>query len=294
MSSFSSFFRRSFPYLLVLPAFAWVVLICFYPTAYTIWLSFQKGEYATIHGYAGLTNFIKLFTNSYFYKVLYNTVYLTFFSLSIRLLVGFCLALILASRSIKWRRVILTLLLIPWAISGVVTSILIKWMFDPGFGLINYILLSLGIITRPLSVLASQTSAMWTIILCQVWASIPYIAIVFVANIESIPPDQYESATVDGANFLQRMRHITLPWIKPAFQYLLVLQTIFLLRSFLFIYILTQGGPAGGTEVLGTWLFRLLFQTGDLGLASALSVFMLCLNAVIALIYTSLIKVRIY
>lgn len=294
MPLLSSFFRKAFPYLLVLPAFAWVVLICFYPTAYTIWLSFQKGEYATIHGYAGLTNFIKLFTSSYFYKVLYNTVYLTFFSLSIRLLVGFCLALILASRSIKWRRVVLTLLLIPWAISGVVISILIKWMFDPGFGLINYFLLSLGIITRPLSVLASQTSAMWTIILCQVWASIPYIAIVFVANIESIPPDQYESATVDGANFLQRMRHITLPWIKPAFQYLLVLQTIFLLRSFLFIYILTQGGPAGGTEVLGTWLFRLLFQTGDLGLASALSVFMLCLNAVIALIYTSLIKVRIY
>jgi len=187
------------------------------------------------------------------------------------------------------------ILLLPWSISGVVISIMLKWMVDPAYGLLNYFLMDvIPLLNKPYNYMANAETARWMIILGQTWGSIPYAAVVLVAAIQAIPRDIYESAQVDGANTLQRFRYITIPWLVPAIQYLAIINTVFGLRSFIFIWILTMGGPGGATEVYGTYLYRQFFEYLEQGWASSIGVFMMILNFIIVVIFTKTLRARVY
>ncbi|RJS81829.1 sugar ABC transporter permease [Candidatus Bathyarchaeota archaeon] len=226
--------------------------------------------------------------------VMRNTFGLAFLELALRILVALPIAL-LFNEARKYGETFCALLLLPGTISGVVISFIIQWIFNPAYGLANWYLMTFGILSEPLEITKNMFTAWTALILASIWGGYPSTVIILFAALRAIPEDLYESAKVDGAGAFNRFLHVTLPWLKPALRYLIILGTIFGLRGFfIFSYIITKGGPAGQTDVYGTYLFRTLLNNYQFGYASALSVFMLILNFVMIALYLKFFKARIY
>ena len=287
--------RYSFPILLLLPALIWIFSLSIYPTIDVIRLSFTSDKVPGVVGpYCGLDNYIRLIKDSRFWMVMRNTIGLAFLELVLRILVALPIAL-LFNEARKYGETFCAFLLLPGTISGVVISFIIQWIFNPAYGLANWYLMTFGILSEPLEITKNVFTAWTALILASIWGGYPGTVIILFAALRAIPEDLYESAKVDGAGAFNRFLHVTLPWLKPALRYLIILGTIFGLRGFfIFSYIITKGGPAGQTDVYGTYLFRTLLNNYQFGYASALSVFMLILNFVMIAFYLKFFKARIY
>ena len=287
--------RYSFPILLLLPALIWIFSLSIYPTIDVIRLSFTSDKVPGVVGpYCGLDNYIRLFKDTRFHMVMRNTFGLAFLEIALRILVALPIAL-LFNEARKHGETLCAFLLLPGTISGVVISFIIQWLLNPGYGLVNYYLMTFGIVSEPFEITKNMFTAWTGLLIASIWGGFPSTVIILFAALRAIPEDLYESAKVDGASAFQRFVHVTLPWLKPALRYLIILGTIFGLRGFfIFSYIITKGGPAGQTEVYGTYLFRTLLNNYQFGYASAMSVFMLILNFIMISLYLKFFKARIY
>lgn len=236
-------------YLFVLPLVLIMALLIFWPFVSAIFISttslnFLTGETASV----GLRNYQRLWTSSDFLQSMQNTIQFTFWSLSLKFVIGMTVALILSSR-LPFRSLISGIMLLPWIVPEIVTALAWKSIYDPMFGGLNPILQGVGLIDRPLGWLSDPNMAMGSIISVNVWKGIPFFVLLLLAGLKAIDREQLEAAQVDGANAVQRFRNVTLPGLRYVIVVTLLLSFISTFNQFGLPFLMTGGGPSGATKL---------------------------------------------
>ncbi len=273
------------PLLFILPSFLLAFVIIAYPIIDLVRLSFNDvGTFGEMNGFIGLLNYQDVFEDELFVEVLLRTLYWTFFVVAGTIAVSIPIALIL-NEDFYGKGIARTVVMLPWAISLAMTAVIWKWMLNPDYGMLNHLLLSLGLISENMGWLADADTAFPLQILIGILVSIPFTISILMGGLTSIPTDIYEAAYLDGSSYWQRLKTLTLPLLKPFINIAVVLNVIYVFNSFPIIWILTEGGPSNSTDILPTYLYKLAFREGEIGLASALSVIMLLILLSFTIIY---------
>jgi len=277
-----------FAAVLLLPTVAILALVIFYPLVQALLLSLKDASLlnATVAPFTGLDNFEQLLGDEVFWTAVKNTLVLTTTSLGGSLVLGMSLALVL-NENIPFRNFFRGIALIPWVVPGVVVALLTLYMFNSQVGVIDYVLVQLGVTERFVDWFGSTRNALWAIILANIWNQTPFYMLMFLAGLQTVPEDEYDAAKVDGANVLQRFRYVTLPNIRGVLAIVIALQVIWNFNNFDLIWATTEGGPVNATTTLTVHVYRMAFKSLDLGYAAAIGVVML-----VALLLFSVFYVR--
>lgn len=265
--------EAKYGYLLVSPSIILLSLIVVMPAGYVIYLSFCEFDITMTPSFVGLQNYQNIFSNSTFYLYLKHSGLYVLIGIGSAFLLALAIALAL-NEITKYTGLFRTFNLWPWGIPPVVATLMWKWILNDTNGVLNHILLSVGILHKPVAWLASPAFTMEVLGLVHAWTTIPFIMVILLAGLQSVPGDLYEASAIDGANIIDRFRFITLPFLKPAMMSSLMITTIFAFRTFDIVFTLTGGGPGESTEMLVTYIYEKAFRELQLGYASALSVIM--------------------
>jgi multiple sugar transport system permease protein len=268
--------------IMLLPAVLFLFLVTAFPTMYVVYASLSKwnltkSAYPVISGFQ---NYSHLFTDSYFFESLGVTCVFTATSLVVEIILGILVALLLF-RSFHGRSIARSAVLMPMMVTPAVVGLMWRILYNPQFGIINFILGCFGF-TGPLW-LASTSMALISIILVDVWEWTPFVALSVLASLQTRSQDQVESARIDGANKVQIFRYITLPHIQPVVFIAGSFRFGALLRWFDTIYVMTAGGPGRSTENLPMYIYKTGFFYLDMGYSSAIAVLLLCLTMLVTL-----------
>jgi multiple sugar transport system permease protein len=238
--------------------------------------------------YVGLDNYKQMIHDPDYRQSIINTVYYTGGSVPLGMLVGLGIALLL-NQPIRGRGLFRTLYYLPVVTPLVAASILWKWLYNGDYGLFNYYLLKTHLIDQPLLWLSSENLAMPSVILMTVWMSAGFSMVVYLAGLQAIPEELYEAAKIDGAGPFQRLRHITIPMLRPTTLFLLVMGIIGSFQVFTQIFIMTNGGPVNKTTTMVFFIYQAAFQFYQFGYASTLAFGLFALLFVV-----TLIQLRLY
>lgn len=266
----------SLPYLFLAPALLVLAVTIFYPMLSNTLMSVERVRLLKGGGseHVGAANYEKLFRSRGFRSSILTSVKFVALSLPTALLLGLGLALAL-NRTEKYRAILMACLLIPWAISPVVTGYMWRWLFHDSFGLVNHTLLGIGLIDESVPWLARPATAMAAVVVANVWRFMPYITIMLLAGLQSIPKNLFEAAHVDGAGVIDRFWHITLPQIRHVMAVVVLFATIWMVNEFPLIFIMTEGGPAKATQVLPITIYQIAFEHLRLGRGAAAAMILL-------------------
>ena len=245
-----------------------------YPFVMGVWLSLSSVSVGNPGEFVGLKNFIKAWNDSIFRTAFYNTFFYTFWATIFKLALGMWLALLL-NRHFRGKRIVRAAMLLPFIVPTVLSTFAWRWMFDPTFSVLNWLLYQTGFITTKLPFLSDGTYGMWCAIVVNTWRGMPFFAISLLAGLQTISPDLQEAASLDGANGWHRFWHVTWPLLKPVTLVVVVFSIIQTFSDFQLIYVLTGGGPANATHLLATYAYQIGVATGLLGEGAAISLFML-------------------
>jgi multiple sugar transport system permease protein len=262
--------QRVLAFLFLLPTLLVLTSVVVYPFGSAIWISFQAKQAGTPGRFIGLDNYAELLKSPVFHTIVWNTIVYTAVAVAIKFVLGLTAALVLAqSRPLNqvWR----TVLFVPWAIPTVVAALNWRWVYDEFSGMLNNVLLTLGLTDNVVAWLAHPRLAMWCVIAVAVWTGSPFYTMSFLAGLQAIPRELYEAARLDGASGLQEFRYITVPGMKAIFLITVMLSTVFTSTSLVVVNILTNGAPAERTNILPNFSFNLAMGTGRLGIASAVN-----------------------
>ena len=230
-----------------------------------------------------LENYSRLFADKHFWQSFEFTFLFVLASVTIELVLGMIFALVL-NENLHGRGFFRTALLVPWAIPIAISSRLWQLIYNYDYGVLNYLILKLGISSTPVNWLGTPLGAFFSILIADVWKTTPFITIILLAGLSAIPNELYQQAKIDGANFLKRFYNVTLPILKPVIIVAVLFRTIDAVRIFDIVYVLTGGGPGGSTTPLSLYAYR-YYLTGDFGYGSAVSVFVFISVAVFAFLY---------
>lgn len=268
----------------VAPAVLTLAALTAGPALWVFWLSLrQRVPVFGIDRFAGFAHYAFLATDTRFWSAFRVTAVFTVASVALELLLGLGVALALRGQR-AGRRSALGLLLLAWALPGVVTARLFEWLYHPAAGLVN---MALGV---QLNWLGDPALALPALILADVWRTMPFVALFCYARLLTIPHVVYEAAAVDGATRLATFRFVTLPLLVPVLLVTLLFRTLDALRAFDLMFVLTGGGPAGMTETLTVYAYRSLFQTLRLGFGSAIGVVVFALVMLVAAAYLTVLR----
>ncbi|MEN3147964.1 sugar ABC transporter permease [Neorhizobium sp. IRAMC:178] len=272
--------RNSTGLVFVLPALIVLAMLIAYPVAYTGLLSVtdRQGEFV------GLTNFRSVLSARATPQAFWNTIWFVGGSIVFQVILGTATAILL-NQSFFGRGIVRSITLIPWVVPGIVAATTWAWMFHTEFGIINYMMTGSGIIPEPIGWLTNGNTVMPVLIAINVWKLFPFVAIMVLAGLQSIPNDLYEAARVDGANFWQEVRFIMIPQVRSVIVAVTLLLVIWGLNSITIIYAITRGGPANRTLITPIQIFRLAFESTQFNQAAALSVIFFAVALVIVIIY---------
>ena len=286
--------RARFAYFMILPSMVIITLLTLVPLLDGLIVSIQSQDLARPNPtrFVGLAHYSRaLIEDEDFWSSLGRTLIWTVGSV-----VGaYCLALSLAllvNIDIQGRKFFRALFLLPWVVPEVSTALLWKWLYGDEFGILNFILKSLGMINSPVLWLADPALAMPSVIAVQIWKLYPVMFIVLLAALQNVPKELHEAATIDGANSRQRFWYITLPFIRGTSVIITLLASICSFQNFDIIYLLTGGGPAGATKVLATLMYQKAFWGSEMGYAAAIGVLMLVVLLLISIVYLFAYKVQ--
>jgi multiple sugar transport system permease protein len=257
------------------PAVLFTVGMIAFPLIYTVWLSFQSFSTTGKQSFAGLANYGKLISDNEFWHGLWVTLALYVLSLALQLVLGVWLALVLFHAE-RLSGIVRSLFISPFMMPPVVAGMMWLVILDPSLGAANYILTSLGL--PPSDWLASPVWVIPTVALIDSWQWTPYVALIVLGGLQSLPPSVYEAAQIDGASAFKTFQRITLPLLLPTIVTATILRSVDLLRFFDIIYITTQGGPGNASNTLNIYGFRVGFEFFNIGYAAAL---MLTLTAIV-------------
>ena len=265
---------RRLKFVFLAPAMIALVALTAFPTVYMFVAAFVKFDASAplSSKFIGIDNFLRLFTDDKFHNALINTAVFTSVAVTLEFVLGLGFAL-LVDTYIRRANFIKTLLILPMMMPTIVVAIAWKLMYQPQFGVINDLLGKVGI--PPLLWAAGVKTAMPAIILVDVWEWTPFIFLRCLAGLASLPQEPFEAAELDGASAFQKFRDLTLPFLKPVIVVTLLLRIMDAFRLFDQVFILTVGGPAGTTETLSFYLYKVTFRFFDIGYAAAISLFMM-------------------
>jgi multiple sugar transport system permease protein len=258
-------------WVLIVPLVVVLFGLLAYPVITAIGITLQNKTVGSPGQFIGLENYSTLlFKDSAFWHVAQNGFIFTIGSVALKALVGLGMALVL-NRRIVFRGFFRGLLLMPWVAPTVVTALSWRWILDL-MGVFNYILTNLGILKLPIPWLARYGPAMFSLIVVNAWRGFPFFGVSLLAGMQTIPPEMYEAAEVDGASAWRRFRHITLPSLRTVFLVVTILSLIWTFNDFSIVWLLTRGGPVNATDVFATYTYKIGFETSRLGLGETVSV----------------------
>jgi multiple sugar transport system permease protein len=276
--------RDPLPYLLLSPALAVTLLIVFFPIVqtavmslfnYVIWKPKDTR-------FIGLGNYLTALRDPVFWISLRHTLIWVVGVIVLQLLLGFLTAMLL-NREFKWRGLARSLILVPWVTPSVITALMWRWMYDGNRGVINDLLVRVGLLHSYFPWLASSSTALPAIMVALMWQGFPFFAIMILAGLQAIPRSLYEAAQVDGATRAQQFLRITLPMLVPVLFTSILLRIIWVANSMDVIYVMTGGGPGYATHTLPLYAFIRAYKGLDFGYASTVAIFLtLLLVAVVA------------
>lgn len=285
--------KRMEGYCFILPGFFYVVLVLGYPLVYNIILSFKdtnvKNFAKGTSVFVGFQNYISLIHDSTFQLVFKNTIVFTIACLVVQFTIGFILA-VFFSQKFSIAGPIRGLILVAYMMPMSVTALLGKNLFGVSEGVINDLLMKIGIIHEPIEWLVSSSTAMFAVIAVNCWVGIPFNMLLLTSGLTGISEDVYESASLDGANRMQRFFYITLPLMKSSILAVLMLGFIYTFKAFDLMFIMTKGGPLNSTDVLGTYAYTLSFTKYEFSMGAAAAMILFCCLFVIGLFYLKLIS----
>ncbi len=275
-------------WLLILPALLLLALVFTYPILRAFWLSLFTQNLGTQLKlvFSGFDNYERMAGDGRFWQSLWNTSIFTLASVFLELILGMAVALIL-NQSFRGRGIVRTISLLPWALPTSLMGLAWAWIFNDQYGVVNDILLRLGILKTGVSWLGDPTLAMIAIIIADVWKTTPFIALLLLAGLQSISSDLYEAHAIDGASEWQSFWEITIPLLLPQIVIALLFRFAQAFGIFDLVQVMTGGGPAGATEMVSIYIYGTVMRYLDFGYGAALVVvtFLLLVTAVIIATY---------
>lgn len=272
------------PYLLVAPALAVLAVAVVYPIGFNLFAALHVWNLVESDlpaRFAGTATFAAVLADGAFWHALRVTMLLTLAAVGLEFALGLALAL-LVHEDIAARRLIRTLLVAPIMATPLVVALVFRLMWHGEFGIINHAIGRLGF--APVVWLSGPVTAFVAILVTEVWHNTSFVFLVLLGALQMLPRDPYEAAMVDGASWLQRLRYVTLPLLRPAILVALLFRVVFAIRLFDEVWVLTRGGPNSATETISILLFKSAFEVFDVAQAGALSVLLLLLSATLALV----------
>src|SRR3954468_16455028 len=286
-------------WLFIAPSLVVVALIAGWPLARTIWFSFTDASLNNLSDYEfiGFENYLANYDGEWFgiltepdwWHSVWNTLWFTLVSVSIETVLGIVVALIL-NAAFPGRGIMRAIILIPWAIPTIVSAKMWNWMLHDQFGVINDLLQRLGIIAAPISWTANSQTALWAVVAVDVWKTTPFMALLILAALQTLPRDCYEAARVDGVHPLRLFFKVTLPLIKHPLMVAVVFRLLDALRIFDLIYVLTSNSSS--TISMSGFVRREMVDNGNMGYGSAASTSLFLMILVSAVLFLRLARVR--
>jgi multiple sugar transport system permease protein len=287
----------------MVPAVAFLVLFLAYPLALGIAYSFTDakiGQDIWSANFIGIENYVYLvgemecslgkflraavnwrwsecpiIGDDYFHLAVFNTLFYTIVASVLKFAIGLYLAMLL-NNHLPFRAVIRAIVLVPFIVPTVLSAIAFWWIFDPQFSIVSWSLKQMGAIDQNIDFLGDGWNARWSVIFANVWRGVPFIAITLLAGLQTVPPSLYEASTIDGASRWQMFRHITYPLLTPIIAVVMTFSVLFTFTDFQLIKVLTNGGPAGATELMATLSFNRAILGGQrIGEGAAISTAMI-------------------
>jgi len=269
-----------FSWVMLAPGVLFLLAFVAYPFFYGIFLSLQDRRVASAGTFVGLANFAAQAHDAVFWQVTRNTFVYTIAATLLKMVGGLAMALVI-NQQFRGRNLARAFLLLPFIVPTVLSTVAWMWILDPTFSVINWTLLHSGIVTQNFSWLGNATLAMVSIIMVNTWRGLPFYGITLLAGLQTISPDLYEAAAIDGASLTQRFCYITRPVLKPVLIIVTMFSVIFTFSDFQLPYILTHGGPANATHLFATYAFDIGMSAGVLGMGAAVALAMLPALAVL-------------
>jgi multiple sugar transport system permease protein len=282
---------RPVHYLMVVPVHLLLLVFIFVPALYVGWLSLTHSTFGGPAEFVGLSNYAALLGDRIFWRSFWNTLLVVNVVVYGELALGLGLALLM-SGWVPMKRLVIAVILAPYAITEVTAVVMWRYMLEPDVGMINYALKSIGLGQIEWS--TEPFSALMVVSVLAIWQHLPFTFLILYAAVTTIPNELIESAKVDGATAWQTFWHVTLRLILPAVFVALMFRYIFAMRIFSEVWLLTEGGPARMTEVLAVYLYRQAFRYHEFGAASATGWMLLALSLVIALPYLRAMYVKLF
>lgn len=286
---------RAYPYVMVLPAIVLVVGVVIYPVISGIVWSFYDVTLRSLnHGtiaFAGFDNYRRLFADPVFATAARNTAVWVALNVVFQLVLGLGIALLL-HRSIAGIGIFRSGILVPWVLPSVVAVLTWRWMYDPSVGIINELLLRLGLISKYRAWLGDTGTALLSVTFESIWKGTPFVMLLLLAALQLVPRSVLEAASMDGAGPWQKLWYIILPHIRLSFAIAAILTFILTVNNFNAVWLMTQGGPLNSSEILFTLAYKYGFQRYDLGLASAVATLLFAGLVIATTAYLKLMQSR--
>lgn len=285
--------KKNYGYFYSVPAVLFMLFFVGYPIVYNFSLSFQNVNISTFNNgtakFVGLKNYIELLHEPILITVLKHTLYFTVWCIILQFIIGFVFALFF-NLKFSLAKPLRGLVLVSWMIPLTVTGMLFKFMLSPGDGVINYMLMNIGLIKEPIGMLIREDLALWGVILTNTWVGIPFNMILLTTNMSTIPNELYESASVDGAKWYHQLFFITIPLLKSAIMSMIMLGLIYTFKVFDLIFVMTNGGPGNATEVLSTISYRRSFDQLNFSEGATVANFLFIILLLISFIYLKMLN----
>lgn len=271
--------------LLIAPTVLIFCAVIIYPLVSALYLSLFKVFTPTLESsWVGLSNYRELLASGVFWQALVNTLIWTAGTLTLQIVLGIGMALVL-HQNIWFRSLARSLILFPYFISTVVAVLVWKWVFNDLYGILNHLLMRVGLIDMPIDYLGSMPNAMISVILVGAWKYFPFVVIAVLARLQTIPEPLYEAARIDGAGPVARFFDVTLPQLRDVLAVIIMLRAIWDFKEFDLIWLLTGGGPSSSTETLPIVVYRQAFALNQMGMAAAWAVSMMAILLVFMVVY---------
>jgi len=282
--------EKHMPLLFILPCVIILLSVSVFPFIYSLWLSFNSWELGMglPRRFVGFANYGRLFTDLRFWNSMWNMGKVLIFGVSSQFLIGLTIAMLL-NRAFRARNLITTLFLLPMMIAPVVVGCNWKMIYHYTYGPLNYVLRSLRL-TEGINWLGSMKVAMPSIIISDTWEWTPFMMIVLLAGLQTIPLELYEAARVDGASRWQLFWHITLPVLKPIIIIVVLIRAMDVFKIFDLVVLLTQGGPAGASETVSYYNYLTGFKYFNIGYAAAIAYIQLAVIIIVANIFLRFLR----
>lgn len=272
-------------YLLIAPAAIFLLSIVGWPIFETFRLSLYRSPAdSATETYVGFQHYINILTDDFFPQLLWQTGRWVLLGVAGKTLLGLLIAVHLKG-DIRGRKFFRTAFLIPWGIPYAISAVVFRWIQHPQYGYLNAILIELGVIDQGIGILGNPEVAWLGVLMADIWIGTPFMAIIFLAGLQSIPEELYEAAAIDGAEKWHQFRYITLPQLKSVLLIATLLSTIWTFVSFDVIWTMTGGGPINTTATLVIWIYQVGLENGNLGEGAAYSVIGFIFLMMFAVVY---------